>query len=91
MGAHAVGIFVGDFVPVFHLLNVVSLSVHTSIDPVFAFMVVLSAGRSGPAHHAEGQRGGDSRGRQNSRRSLGHGFLLSELAWISLTMANGRR
>jgi len=91
MGPHAVGLFMGDFVPVFHFLNVVSLPVHASVDPVFAFVLVFSAGRRGPAHCAEGQCGGESGGEQKSRRTLGHGCLLGNWGAITLAMATERR
>jgi hypothetical protein len=66
-----------DFVPVFLLLNVVPLHVHTFVDPVFVF--VLGADRSGPGQGADNQRGSESGGSENSERTLGHDCILREL------------
>jgi hypothetical protein len=80
MVAHAIGVFMGDFVPVFHFLNVVSLPVHTLVDPVFAFVFVLSANGPGPRQCANSQCGSESGGGKNSKRNLGHDCVLRELA-----------
>jgi hypothetical protein len=80
MGAHAVGIFMGDFVPVLHFLNVVSFPVHTIVDPMVAFVSVLSTDRSRPRQCADSQRGGESGGRKTSKRNLGHDCVFRKLA-----------
>jgi hypothetical protein len=79
MVAHAIGLFMRDFVPFFHFLNVVPLRVYALIDPVLAFMVILSLNSPGPGHYADSQRRSESSGGENSERNLGHDCILRGL------------
>jgi hypothetical protein len=77
--ALAVGFFARDFVAVFHFLDLMPLTVHTAVNPMFAFhafMVVLRAGRLGPGQSPDGQGGGESGGGNYSKRHLGHDCIL---------------
>lgn len=82
MVAHAIGLFMGDFVPFFHFLNVVSLRLYASLDPVFAFVFVflLSADRTGPRQCGDSHCASESGGGKKSNRDLAHDCVLLELA-----------